>query len=172
MVFFRRRMKRVIQVHPQHLGPKIKEQIKEQCRLEVQGEKNVSGVGFIVLVINIEDEQIGKGTIDHLTGKTRYEVEYDAIVFRPFKNEVLDVIIKKCTPQGMFADAGPLDIFISRMYIPGDYEYRGDDSTWIQPHTETIIRPGSEIRVKVLGANSVGHIAAVATMNEPFLGPL
>ena len=48
MVFFRKRMKRVIQVHPQHLGPKIKEQIKEQCRLEVQNEKNISGVGYVI----------------------------------------------------------------------------------------------------------------------------
>ncbi len=179
-------MRRVVHVHPQFLGPALKQHIKDQCRAEVQGERagsgasssasadgtSSAGVGFIILVIAIDDSQIGKGVIDHLTGRTRYEVEYDAIVFRPFKNEVLDTAVKVCTSEGIFAEAGPLDLFVSRHYIPNTYEFRAEDASWVSPDTGAAIRSGGEMRVKILGANATGQVAAIATINEPFLGVL
>lgn len=172
MVFFRKRLKRVIQVHPQYLGPNLKNHIKEQCRLEVQGERLVSGLGFIIMVLSIDDNQIGKGLIDHLTGRTRYEVEYDAIVFRPFKNEVLDTTVKVCTSQGIFAEAGPQDIFVARHYIPGHFEFRAEDASYFSPETGMVIKGTTDMRVKILGANATGQVAAIGTIDEPFLGPL
>ncbi len=172
MVFFRKRMRRVIQVHPQHLGPGLKAHIKEQCTAEVTGERLVSGVGFVILVLAIDEANIGRGLVDHLTGKTRYEVEYDAIVFRPFKNEVLDAVVKVCTSQGIFAQAGPQDVFVARHYIPPDFDFRPEDAAYVSTDTGAVIRADANLRVKVLGANATGQVAAIGTINEPFLGPL
>jgi len=40
-------------------------------------------------------------------------VKYKAIVFRPFKGEVLDAVVKQINKVGMFAEIGPLSCFIS-----------------------------------------------------------
>ena len=173
MVFFKKRLTRVVYVHPQHLGPRLREHIKARTQDDVQSAAmgTVSGVGFVVLVLQIKDDMISRGTIDHLTGLTRFEVSYDAIVFRPFRNEVLDATAKVCTAQGVFAEAGPLDLFISRHYIPQEYEFRAEEAAWASTDTSAVIRAGTELRVKVLGANATGAVAAIGTINEPFLGP-
>ncbi len=173
MVFFRKRMHRTVHVHPQYLGRGLREHIKEVCKQEAQGERSVlSGVGFVILVLTIDDNAIGDGVIDHLTGTTRYEVEYDAILFRPFKNEVMDVSVKVCTSQGIFAEAGPLDLFVPKHFIPEAFEFRPEDAAWASPDTGAAIRPGTDMRVKILGASAAGQVAAIAAINEPFLGPL
>ena len=173
MVFFRKRLTRIVYVHPQHLGPRLFEHIKKSTQDDVSGSSmgTVSGMGFVILVLKIEDDQISKGVIDHLTGLTKFEVAYDAIVFRPFRNEVLDSTTRICTAQGIFAESGPLDIFISRHYIPPEFEFRAEEESWASIETGIVIRPGAELRVKVLGANATGSVAAIGTINEPYLGP-
>jgi DNA-directed RNA polymerase II subunit RPB7 len=174
MVFFRKRMRRVVHIEAKYLGKDLRLHIHEQCRLEAVGsrEATTSGLGFVVVVLGIEDDFIGSGVIDHLTGKVRYEVEYDAIVFRPFKHEVLDATVKMCSNEGIFAGAGPLDLFISRLYIPPEYSFRPEDGAWAHGETGTVIRGGTDIRAKILGVNASGNVAAIAAINEPFLGPL
>ena len=173
MVFFRKRLSRVVHVHPMYLGARLREHIKLRAQEDVQAAAlgTVSGMGFVILVLTIDDSMISKGTIDHLTGLTRFEVEYDAIVFRPFRNEVLDATAKVCTTQGVFCEAGPLDIFVSRHYIPQEFEFRAEDAAWACPETGRVIRAGAEMRVKILGANATGAVAAIGTINEPLLGP-
>ena len=173
MVFFKKRLSRVVHVHPMFLGARLREHIKLRAQEDVQAAAmgTVSGMGFVVLVLKIEDDMISEGKIDHLTGLTRFDVSYDAIVFRPFRNEVLDAVTKVCTTQGVFAEAGPLDIFVSRHYIPPEYEFRADDASWASTETGVVIRAGAEMRVKVLGANATGAVAAIGTINEPHLGP-
>jgi fructose-1,6-bisphosphatase/inositol monophosphatase family enzyme len=72
---------------------------------------------------------------------------------------------------GVFAEAGPLDIFVSRHYIPPEFEFRADDAAWASTETGVVIRAGAEMRIKVLGANATGAVAAIGTINEPHLGP-
>ena len=40
-------------------------------------------------------DNIGAGMIQHGRGFVVYPVKYKAIVFRPFKNEVLDAVVKQ-----------------------------------------------------------------------------
>lgn len=52
-----------------------------------------------------EIEEIGKGKIDDIYGMARFPVKYRAIVFRPFKNEVMDAVVESvthvCVPLGL-----------------------------------------------------------------------
>jgi len=58
-------------------------------------------------------DQIGSGVIQPGQGFVVYPVKYKAIVFRPFKGEVLDAVVKQINKVGMFAEIGPLSCFIS-----------------------------------------------------------
>lgn len=165
-------MTRAILVHPQHLGRDLKTHIKKQVVSEVEGEA-VKDIGYIITVLNIEDGNIGKGIIDHLTGKVRYEIAFDAIVFRPFRNEVMDAVCTVCTSQGIFADAGPFSLFVSRVHIPADMEFRPEDSSWTSTESGIAIKANSNLRLKIMGTNAVsGAFSGIGTINEPFLGAL
>lgn len=85
--------------------------------------------GFVIAVTSIDN--IGAGLILPGQGFVVYPVKYKAIVFRPFKGEVLDAVVRQVNKVcellclicfvitkgilqvGMFAEIGPLSCFIS-----------------------------------------------------------
>ena len=93
MVFFTRVLTRTIHVHPQHLGPQLERTVKEQLHKDVEG-MTVDTSGFVVSVLSVTVKDLQKGQIDHLTGFVRYNISFNALVFRPFKNEVLIATVK------------------------------------------------------------------------------
>ncbi|KAH7941810.1 hypothetical protein HPB49_017669 [Dermacentor silvarum] len=68
--------------------------------------------GFVVAVTTIDN--IGGGLIQPGRGFVVYPVRYKAIVFRPFKGEVLDAVVTQVNKVGLFTEIGPLSCFISR----------------------------------------------------------
>lgn len=93
MVFFQKAMARTITVAPMLLGPGLKDLVRQQLISEVEGMA-LDEEGFIITVLTIADEGLEKGLIDHFTGSVRYTVKYTALMFRPFKNEVIDAVVK------------------------------------------------------------------------------
>lgn len=112
MVFFTQTLERTITVHPMHLGPLLRNKIKDQLIAEVEGMP-VDSAGFIITVLSIDEGGLSKGLVDALTGFARYRLSFRALMFRPFKNEVLDCEVKSVSEVGFFAEAGPLNLLIS-----------------------------------------------------------
>lgn len=76
---------------------------------------------------------------------------------------------------GCFVDVGPQRILVSSMYMPADYEFVADDSSFTSAESSIKIRVGSALRVKIVHADdpsSVASLAAIASIADPFLGPL
>ena len=79
-----------INLHPQFFGPQIEKYVTQRLHEEVEG--SCSGrYGAIVCIIEVTD--IGKGVLQNNTGYAVYKVRYKAIVFKPFKNQVMDAIV-------------------------------------------------------------------------------
>ena len=172
MGFFKKTLTRVINVHPQHLGPHARQQVRRQCKEETAAD-GITDFGFVIHVLAIPDQSIVSGKIDHLTGRTQYTVTFDAICFKPFKNEVMDTVVVTCTSQGFFAEVGPFQLFVSKIHIPADFEFRAEDATWHSAEAGISIAPSSAVRLRIMGVNSVKRsIAGIGTINEAFLGPI
>ena len=43
-------------------------------------------------------------------GLVMFPIKYSAVVFRPFKGEVLDAIVTTVNKMGFFAEVGPLQV--------------------------------------------------------------
>ncbi len=55
--------------------------------------------------------------------------------------------------MGFFADAGPLQIFVSNHLIPDDFEFVGDDEPCYVSDDGTLkIQEGAHVRVKIVGS--------------------
>ncbi len=90
MVFFIKRAKKVIMVEPHLLGPKIDQTINDLLMWNVEGRHGEDGVALTVIrIVNRERN----GMIDHLSGSVKYTIEYEALFFRPFINEVVDAVV-------------------------------------------------------------------------------
>lgn len=172
MVFFQQQLERTIVVHPMWLGPKLRDHVRKQLTEEVEGLP-LSSAGFVITVLAIEDENISKGLVDSLTGFVKYRVSFSALVFRPFRNEVLDAVVTSVSDIGFFAAAGPLSVLVSTAHIPEDMSFTPEDGSFNSPETGTRIAAGDAVRVKIVGSTVMrSTLTAIGSIKEPYLGLL
>lgn len=149
-MFYHIQLEHEIQLHPRYFGPNLLDTVKKKLFKEVEG--TCSGkYGFVIAVLTIDS--IGDGVIQSGTGFVTYLVKYKAIVFRPFKGEVLDAIVTQINKVGIFTEIGPLSCFISRHSIPADMEFdpNANPPCYKTKDDEMIINQDDEIRVKIVG---------------------
>ena len=90
MGFFLKEITHTITLHPQFFGPQMRNYLTKRLYEEVEG--TCSGrFGYIISVIQIRD--IGSGALQSTTGHAEFKITYQAVVFKPFKNQVLDGIV-------------------------------------------------------------------------------
>lgn len=95
--------------------------------MEVLGS-NPGSSRFSVASVGISNQQclfdlIKQNLLYLLPGFVVYAVKYKAIVFRPFKGEVLDAVVTQVNKVGMFAEIGPLSCFISHHVSIANFPY-------------------------------------------------
>merc|ERR1719387_2964293 len=86
-------------------------------------------------------------------GFVTFPIRFTAVVFRPFKGEVLDAVVTTVNKLGFFADVGPLQVFVSKHLIPSDMCF--DDKSNPQSYVSQIsdeqpqrISKDSEVRLR------------------------
>lgn len=144
--------------------------MKQKLYSEVEGTCT-GKYGFVIAVTTID--LIGSGVIQPGQGFVVYPVKYKAIVFRPFKGEVLDAVVKQINKVGMFAEIGPLSCFIShhvscfKVYlqcklnnnctffqsIPADMQFcpNGNPPCYKSKDEDVVISGEDKIRLKIVG---------------------
>eukprot|EP00041_Stephanoeca_diplocostata_P032932 m.1073649 g.1073649 ORF g.1073649 m.1073649 type:complete len:170 (-) comp24235_c0_seq11:628-1137(-) len=169
-MFYQMRLTHEVLLHPENFGPDIHTRIKQQLYAEV--ESTCSGkYGFIVSVIAIVG--VGDGEIIPGRGHVLFEIKYDAVVFRPFKGEVVDAMVTAVTKAGIFADVGPLKVFVSKHWIPEDMEYDGNANP---PCFKTAdeadkIEVDDGIRIEILATRvDAAEIFATGSLAGEYLG--
>ena len=85
-----------------------------------------------------------------------FPIKYTAIVFRPFKGEVLDAVVTTVNKLGFFAQVGPLQIFVSKHLIPADMQFDPQSNpaayvSQVSAATPQRLVKDSEVRLKVIG---------------------
>jgi DNA-directed RNA polymerase II subunit RPB7 len=121
----------------------------------------------------IDDAELRHGMVDALSGFVRYKVTYNALMFRPFRHEVLDAVVKSVSEVGFFAEAGPLSILVSHAHIPEDMAYAPADGSYTSGESGVKIRADMPVRVKIIGATVLqSALCAIGSIKEPYLGLL
>mmetsp|Transcript_18872 Transcript_18872/g.16783 ORF Transcript_18872/g.16783 Transcript_18872/m.16783 type:complete len:175 (+) Transcript_18872:71-595(+) len=160
-------------LHPRDFGKNMQSKIFQQLRTKVEGKAS-GKFGYTILVTKLKD--CGPGVLNEDTGNAHFKVQYFALVFRPFKGEILPAEVKSISKQGFFAQAGPLEIFVSSQLMPEEFKY--DISTGaptfycMDDDDETRIRVGTMVRIKLVGLRfAADDISVIGTIKEDYLGP-
>ena len=77
-------------MHPNTFGPELRTTIKQNLYSEVHGTCSGQN-GYVVAITRVI--KIGTGKIQEDTGFAVFPVTFSAIVFRPFKNEILETLV-------------------------------------------------------------------------------
>ncbi|KAI9439699.1 RNA polymerase Rpb7, partial [Lactarius indigo] len=94
-----------IVLHPSYFGPHMQQYLRSKLYSDIEGTYS-SQFGFIVAIVSISD--IGKGMVIPGNGQAGFITRYRAIVFKPFKGEVVDGVVHDITRMGIFAEVGVL----------------------------------------------------------------
>jgi DNA-directed RNA polymerase subunit E'/Rpb7 len=147
------------------------ETVKQKLFAEVEGQCQAK-YGIVIAVTTIDT--IGHGLIQPGlnnivprifflfiqilgSGFVSYPVKYKAIVFRPFKGQVVDATVDQVNKLGMFCNIGPVSSFVSRHGIPPEYEFEPDSVPPCYKNSDEsiVIKPGDTIRLKIMGIRLV-----------------
>jgi DNA-directed RNA polymerase II subunit RPB7 len=166
-----------LQLHPSFFGKQVHKHIEDELRAKFAG-KCTGRFGYTIAIPTVLD--YGAGVLDIESGFAKFEVEYLALVFRPFRFEVLPAIVKQVSQNGFFAAAGPcVDIFVSTTLMPSNFVYttsldampsfvaKSDDTN--EPDIK--ITTNSAVRIKILAVrHTADKLIVVGLINEDYLG--
>nr|ACO10540.1 DNA-directed RNA polymerase II subunit RPB7 [Caligus rogercresseyi] len=159
-----------IRLHPRYFGPTLLDRVKQKLFTEVEGTCT-GKYGFVIAVTTIDN--IGAGIIQPGNGFVIYPVKYKAIVFRPFKGEVLDAVVTQVNKVGLFTEIGPPSCFISRHSIPADmtFDPNSNPPCYKTNNEEVTIHQDDDIRLKIVGTRvDASDIFAIGTLMDDYLG--
>ncbi|KAK7677993.1 DNA-directed RNA polymerase II subunit [Cerrena zonata] len=106
---------------------------------------------------------VGKGRIIPGSGMAEFEVKYRAVVWKPFKGEVVDAVVTTVNKMGFFADYS---------FDPSDMRFNPSANPPAYVSAEENIEKGSRVRLKIVGTRTdVNEIYAIGSIKEDYLGP-
>lgn len=87
-MFFLKDMERNITIHPQMFGPRTLDVIAHKLKEDVEG----TNMGNYYIISVMTEMQTSEGRIVPGSGYAEYTINYRAVVWRPFKGEVVSTI--------------------------------------------------------------------------------
>lgn len=97
-MFFLHELERDITLHPSFFGPRIKEYLTNKLLEDVEGTCN--GQYYIICVMDAYN--ITEGRIVPSSGVAEFTVHYRAVVYRPFKGEVVRTALNDGLIKGIW----------------------------------------------------------------------
>ncbi len=109
-MFFVKDLEHRIDLHPSFFSSSASTFIRDKLYQDVEGTN--TGTHMIIAVLSIDD--VSEPKIAPGTGFAQYQVGYRALVWRPFRGEVVDGLVTSVVGNGFFVDVGGLSVFVSK----------------------------------------------------------
>lgn len=112
------RLKDTVRIAPQHLGDDVTNAVRIGLidKLEGQTDKKI---GALVAIIDVVE--IGEGHILAGDGAIYYDVIFDAVVYKPELQEIIEGSIVEIVEFGAFVGIGPMDGLIHVSQITDEF---------------------------------------------------
>ena len=165
--------KEIIRIPPDRFNEDIDEVTKELTRKTFEG--CIEGDSFTVLTTDIK--RVGDGQIVHGNGSVYQPVSYEAIVFRPQLQEVVEGIVCEVLKFGAFVRFGPLDGLLHISQIMDDrINVDSENQRLLGKETKRDLRVGDKVRVRIVAVSindrNPRESKIGLTMRQPGLGKL
>lgn len=161
-----------VRIAPECLAKNINDVIAKELKHNEEGQ--ITDDGYIVLAVRRVVE-IGTGMISSRSGYCVFEVKYRAIVFYCHGDQVIDAVISSISSNGIRAEAGPLDIFVSNKSLPESYHHEIESSSFVDENGDAVLRQGTKVRIQLMTvrpSHERSKLAATGKMNDESLGYL
>jgi DNA-directed RNA polymerase subunit E' len=161
-----------VRIPPDKFGDDLDQVVTELVQRTFEGSMRKK-YGVIVVADNIKS--LGNGIVIHGDGAMYQKVSFDALVFKPELQEVLDAIVCEIVEFGAFCHIGPLDALIHMSQIMNDYvEVDAENEIITGKEKKLVLKTNDPVRARVV-AVSLNELSAREskiglTMRQPALG--
>ncbi len=137
-----------VTIPPHSLRYNLQHVIQDRLTKSIRG-KCTEENGFILSMKRIAE--IKGGTLDKRNGSVHYNVDFIAQTLRPHIGDVVEAIVSRVLKIGIFADLGPLNIFVPLSRMPDQYQYQTLPVTHFSVANDLskTIKPGSNIHIRI-----------------------
>jgi DNA-directed RNA polymerase subunit E' len=161
-----------VRISPEKFGDNLDKTVENIVRQTFEGTMR-KNYGVIVVADNITP--VGDGIVIHGDGAMYQKVAFDALMFKPELQEVLNAIVCEIVEFGAFCHIGPLDALIHMSQIMNDYvEVDAENELITGKEKKMMLKTGDTVRARVV-AVSLNELSAREskiglTMRQPGLG--
>jgi DNA-directed RNA polymerase subunit E' len=161
-----------IRVPPERFGEDLKKVVNDIVQETFEGVIRRNH-GLIVVVDKIKT--IGDGIVIHGDGGMYQKVEFEALMYKPVLQEVVDAIVCEIVEFGAFCHIGPFDALIHMSQVMNDYvDVDAENERITGKENKRVLKVGDPIRARIV-AISLNELSAREskiglTMRQPALG--
>ena len=166
------RVEDTIRILPERFGEDLNKVVEEIVQKNFEGTMR-KDFGIIVAAEKIEP--IGDGIIIHGDGAMYQKVAFEALIFKPELQEVVDGIICEIVEFGAFCHIGPIDALIHMSQIMNDFvQVDSDNEVITGKEKQIVLKTGEPVRARIVSV-SLNELSAREskiglTMRQPSLG--
>ena len=163
-----------IRIDPEKLGEPVKDSVKLALREKLEGTISKK-LGAIVAVLDVIG--VGVGHILAGDGAVYYDTTFDAVIFTPVMQEVVEGSVVEVVEFGAFVGIGPMDGLLHISQITDEYiSYDGKNSRLVTKESGRSISVGDKLRTRIvavsLNEREPRDSKIGLTMRQPALGKL
>lgn len=171
-MYVRVTMDDVVRIPPERLAEDLDQVAKELTRATLEGK--VAEQGGLTLVAS-SIERTGEGRIVHGDGAVYQKVRFDALVFQPEIQEIVDGLVVEVLKFGAFVRFGPLDGLLHISQIMDDrVDVDEENQRLTGKDTKRDVRVGDKVRGRIvavsLNERNPRESKIGLTMRQPSLG--
>jgi len=173
-MYLKTRLVDTVRIDPECLGLPVEAAVWMALREKLEGriDKKLGALIAIIDVVNI-----GDGLILFGDGGVYYETTFDALMYKPLMQEVIEGVVVEVVEFGAFIGIGPLDGLIHVSQLTDDYvSSDGKNARLVFKESGRAIGEGDHLRSRIVTISlneREPHESRIGlTMRQPALGKL
>jgi DNA-directed RNA polymerase subunit E' len=164
----------VVRAPPERLGDDLQVVVKEMLQEKLEGRLDKK-IGMFIAILDVVD--IKEGRIMIGDAGVYYETVFNALVFRPKMQEIVEGSVLEIVEFGAFVEIGPLDGLLHISQITDEYiSYDEKNAKLVTKETGRTLGEGDKLRARIvaisLNEQDPSDSKIGLTMRQPGLGKL
>ena len=173
-MYLKTRLVDTVRIDPEQLGMPIMDAVRMALREKLEGRIDKK-LGALVAILDVAN--IGDGRILFGDGGVYYEVTFDALMYKPVMQEVVEGAVVEIVEFGAFIGVGPLDGLIHVSQLTDDFvSHDGKNARLVFKASGRAVTEGDKLRARIVAISlneRDSHESRIGlTMRQPALGKL
>ena len=145
------KLKGVARIEPDHLGDPLEAAVDRSLRDKYEAVVDKS-LGTIVAVLG--SDNIGEGRILAGDGSIYYQVDFEALVFKPEMQEIVEGEVVEIVKFGAFLSIGPFDGLLHVSQITNEYiSYDEKNARLVSKESSKSLGEGDRVRARIIAVS-------------------